>query len=59
MFNFDTFKRFLILSELGKYVKLGKFGRKLRQMANLPAQLELKKKSINCIGDLDFDKFRL
>ena len=43
MSNFDTFKGFSILTELGKFAK---FGRKIK--ANLPAQLEFQKKSQLC-----------
>ena len=44
MFNFDIFKGLLILIELGK------FGRKIRYMPNLAAQLEFENNSIINVG---------
>ena len=48
MFNFDTFKEFLLLTKFGKLAKLGKFGRKIRQIC-LIWQLSLSfKKTQKC-----------
>ena len=50
MFNFDIFKGFLILIELGKlgkFAKLEKFGRKIRQICHF---------FLNCQLSLSFKK---